>query len=101
MKTRDKTYKDYGFADGEAKKLKEYCRSERFTPTDKAMLWQAAEMSYPSIAKYLYDSIRKKISYERLTDMYYVPINMNDFYGYQRLCLNHYRCLKNNANKGV
>lgn len=91
MKTRDKTYKDYGFADGEAKRLKEYCRSDEFTEEDKLILWNASEIANPTISKLLFNSIRNRMSYYKLCDEDYVPLPPHDFYGYQRLCLYHMR----------
>lgn len=91
MKTRNKSYRDYGFEDGEAKQLKLRCRSPNLTDYDKFLLKQASIQSNPDIADLVYKSIIFKISYEELQDYEYVPIAKADFYGYQRLCLYWFR----------
>ena len=93
MKTRNKSYKDYGFTEGEARRLKIFCRSEEFTKDDEFLLWEASDMSNPTIKKYIYDSIKKKTSYDQMSKRDYIPIGKKDFYGYQRLCLSHMRRL--------
>lgn len=91
MRTRHKSYSDYGFQDGEAKQLKLYCRSPGLSDHDKFLLKQASRKANPSIDELVYRSIVCKMSYEELQDRDYVPIAKADFYGYQRLCLYWFR----------
>lgn len=91
MRTRHKSYSDYGFKEGEAKQLKLHCRSPGLSEHDKFLLHQASIQSNPSISELVYKSIVCKLSYEDLQDEDYVPIAKADFYGYQRLCLYWFR----------
>jgi len=43
----------------------------------------------------LYDSLTEGLSYEKLSGRYYVPINRNSFYDYQKKCLEMYMEFKN------
>lgn len=85
MKTREKSYSDYGFRQDEAKKLKEYCRSAQFNEHEK--LLQSAINANKSIASELYYSIVRGISYDELIKIKHIPFSKTDFYGYQRRCL--------------
>ena len=91
MRTREKSYQQYGFAPGEENDLKNYCRSTDFTDHDT--LIQAAISANPSIAADLYYSLVRGLSFDRLNDVRYIPIPKVDFYGYQRNCLAIFRNL--------
>ena len=91
MRTRNKSYSDYGFRYGEEKQLKLHCRSPGLSEHDKFLLHQASIQSNPSISELVYKSIVCKLSYEDLQCEGYVPIAKADFYGYQRLCLYWFR----------
>ena len=91
MRTRHKSYKDYGFEEGEEKQLKLRCRSQDLEEHDKFLLRQAAEKATPDLSKEVYDSITQNLSYDDLCCRNYVPIGRDDFYGYQRLTLYYYR----------
>lgn len=85
MKTREKSYSDYGFKKDEAKKLKDYCKSAQFEEHGK--LLQSAITSNKSIASELYFSIAGGVSYDELIKIKHIPLSKTDFYGYQRKCL--------------
>ena len=85
IKTREKKYTDYGFSMEEAKRLKEYCSSARFT--EHKLLMECAIASNPSIAPELCFSIVRGISYDELLKIKHIPLPKADFYGYQRKCL--------------
>ena len=89
MKTRETGYKDYGFEQGEEKKLKEYCKNSGFS--DHELLLNAAIETNPAIASDLYYTIVSGLSYESIDKVRYVPISKGDFYGYQRKCLYIFR----------
>ena len=89
MKTREKGYKDYGFDQGEEKRLKSYCCRTDFG--EHKFLIDSAIASNPVIAADLYFSITGGVSYDDLTKIKYVPISKPDFYGYQRRCLAIFR----------
>lgn len=48
-------------------------------------------MSNQSIAKFIYKSIKNKLSYDKMAEMEYIPFSPHDFYGYQRKCMFHLR----------
>lgn len=89
MRTREKTYKEYGFEQEEGKRLREYCKKEGFCDHDT--LLNAAIYSNPSIAGDLFYSLLNGLSYDNLTKIKYIPYSRADFYGYQRLCLSIFR----------
>lgn len=85
MRKREMGYQDYGFAPGEEEQLKEYCRKSDFTEHD--ILLQAAITSNPALAADLYYSLVNGLSFDRISNIKYIPIPKADFYGYQRNCL--------------
>lgn len=89
MKTREKGYREYGFLEGEGKKLRDYCKQEGFRDHDA--LLSAAVYSNPSIAGDLFYSLLNGLSYDSLIKIKYIPYSKADFYGYQRLCLSIFR----------
>lgn len=97
MKTRQKNYKNYGFAEGEKKgekessKLKEYCKNPDFD--EHINLMHAAISANSSLAADLYYSIVNSLSYEDISRVKYIPISKTDFYAYQRKCMYIFRDL--------
>lgn len=89
MKIREKGYSDYGFEQGEEKRLKQYCRNAEFN--DYKLLLDAAIASNPVLASDLFYSVVASVSYDSLTKIKYIPITKQDFYGYQRRCLAIFR----------
>lgn len=91
MRTRAKRYSDYGFKPGEQERLKKYCQSVGFC--DNSILLQAAMSANPVIKDDLYYTIVTGISYDKLNDVRKILLPKNDFYGYQRKCLDIFRNL--------
>lgn len=91
MRKREMGYQEYGFDEGEESRLREYCHSPEFTDHDT--LLQAAISSNPAIAADLYYSLVRGLSYERISNIKYIPIPKVDFYGYRRNCLAVFRNL--------
>ena len=89
MKTREKSYSDYGFEMNEVKQLKNYCRSMDFN--EHKTLLDSAISANPCIAADLYYSIVSGVSYDEITKIKYIPLPKTDFYGYQRRCLTTFR----------
>lgn len=89
MRTRRKQYSDYGFAEGEAERLIDYCRSEAFTDHD--LLIRCAKDSNPAIAEDIYKTIAYKISYYKLAKVKYMIYESDDFYAYRRKTLAIFR----------
>lgn len=85
MRIRDKSYKDYGFQEGEEKEILMYIHSKDFD--DHLILLQSAIISNVHIASEIYYSIIKGISFESVDKIKYIPISKNDFYGYRRNAL--------------
>ncbi|MDO4943128.1 MAG: hypothetical protein Q4E73_09890 [Lachnospiraceae bacterium] len=85
MKTREKGYSDYGFAPGEEKMLKAYCRQPDFK--ENILLLECAMQSNAAICSDLYYSIVKGLSWERLGKRTTQLYGKCDFYGYQRKTL--------------
>lgn len=91
MRVRETSYRDYGFDEGEEKRLKAYCRKKDFS--DNKLLLDASEHANPDISDDLYYSIVANVSYDDLCKIKYIPLPKVDFYGYQRKCLRMFRNL--------
>lgn len=78
---RNCKYKDYGLKSTEIFFILNYCQSEQ---ADDELIHQCSTRVNQDLAEYLYKSVKKKKSYERLG---YVPINKCDFYAYRRKLL--------------
>lgn len=91
MRKREMGYQEYGFALGEEKELKEYCKKADFGDHD--ILLQSAISSNPAIAADLYYSLVTGLSFDKISNFRYIPIPKVDFYGYQRNCLAIFRNL--------
>lgn len=89
VRTREKSYIDYGFEPGEEKKIMEYCSDGHFSEHD--LLLQSAISANPYIASDLYYSIVNGVSYESLEKIKQIPLSKPDFYGYRRKCLAIFR----------
>lgn len=85
MKTREMGYSDYGFAPGEEKTLKEYCRRPDFK--ENILLLECAMQSNAAICSDLYYSIVKGLSWEKMDKKVIQLYGKSDFYGYQRKTL--------------
>lgn len=83
MRIRLKGYADYGLSPARVKEILVYCRT---APND-TIIKQAAEKAYPVIARYLVESLKDGIGYDRLYTKYYIPLSCGDFYGYRRLTI--------------
>ena len=89
VRTREKSYSDYGIGMSEIKELKRYCRSMDFD--EHKRLLDSAISANPYIAAELYFSIVTGVSYDELSKVRYIPLPKTDFYGYQRSCLSDFR----------
>ncbi|MCI9450016.1 MAG: hypothetical protein HFE30_07175 [Clostridiales bacterium] len=83
MRTRDKTYADYGLDKATVKVLIQLCRDMRWY----SLLSEAAQEVYPTIAVELTNSLHLGWSWGTLDSRKYVPIDINSFYGYRRKVL--------------
>lgn len=82
---------DYGMSKAEYKSISDFCQSDGFELDD--LLLAAAILTNKDIAKYLFESIRKGVSYEKLSCKHYIPLNKNDFYAYRRRCMAAFKAM--------
>lgn len=64
MRTREATYADYGFEEGEDRQLKQYCLNLELP--DKLLLLQCAHECNPMIEDDLFYSISKGVAFQIL-----------------------------------
>lgn len=91
MRMRRTYYRHYGIDKEEEKKIKAYCLN--LDEEDKNILWQAAMRANGFMAKKIYRSLTERLSYEDLDKEEYMVVGKEDFYGYQRACVNYFKNL--------
>lgn len=82
MRTREKSYYDYGITNDEVKYIKEFCRN-----ADKGqqnLIRYALSDIQPYIAPYIFYSLINNISYDKICAKNYICICKDDFYAYRR-----------------
>lgn len=89
MRTRVRSFSDYGFEEGEAQALKEYCRRADFS--ENVLMLECAIQVNPCIGNTLYYSITSGVSWEKLSCCKDFHYGKSDFYGYQRRTLALFR----------
>ena len=82
MRTREKSYSDYGMSEDEAKYIKSFCM--KADDEQKIIIENALSELQPYIAKIVYDSLVKGLSYEDICAKNYIYIGKGDFYGHRR-----------------
>lgn len=85
MKTRNKSYKDYGFEDGEEKQLISFCKSPDFNAHIK--LYVSCISANEDLSEELFYSLRRGVSYDALEKAKHIPLSKTDFYAYRRKAL--------------
>lgn len=85
LRTNDKGYKDYGLLPGEEKRLKSACR--RRDPDIQNELISSAYQANEEIAMEIVYSLFFGKGYDVLSQISYIPMSRNSFYGYRRKCL--------------
>lgn len=83
MRTREKSYRDYGLTDVEIEYIKDICRNAD-TEQKKAVIKIALSELSPYIASKCLDSLINNKSYEDLCKEEYLFITKVDFYAYRR-----------------
>ena len=84
MKTRNKSYTNYGITVDDKVKILEFCQNAE-TNTDKMIIRSALnELGAPYIALIIYEALTQGISYEKLDKKRGLVIGKEDFYGYRR-----------------
>lgn len=79
---RDKGYKDYGLIEGIDRQILEYARM--CTLSEKIEILDICHEVNTDIAGLLFDSITRRLSYDKLERKYFIPYMKNDFYAYRR-----------------
>lgn len=82
MRTREKSYHDYGLTEKEVRYIKEFCRNAN--EDEKIIIKNAISELQPYIAPFVYFSLVNNLSYEDLCAKNYIFIGKGDFYGYRR-----------------
>lgn len=89
MRTRDKTYADYGFQRNEEKYIKYLARQPSYE--QRLLLFDSAYSANQDIAEDIIFSIVSGTSYDEIMKIHYIPVTRVDFYGYSRKTLAIYR----------
>ena len=82
MRTREKSYYDYGLSDKEVCYIKKLCKNADEEQLN--IIRNALSELQPYIAPYVYFSLVKNMSYEDICAKNYIFIGKGDFYGYRR-----------------
>lgn len=82
MRTREKSYSNYGMTEDEADYVKSFCRNA--DEKQRKIIKYALSELQPYIAKIVYDSLVKGLSYEDICAKNYIYIGKGDFYGHRR-----------------
>lgn len=82
MRTREKSYSDYGITEEEKIYIKDFCRDAN--DEEKHIIRTALNELQPYIAPYVYYSLVDNLSYEDICSKNYLYIGKGDFYGYRR-----------------
>lgn len=91
MRTREKSYEDYGLTKYELEIVKDYCKIPG--PEEQYIIRHAAMSANPDIAKEIYNSLVHKQSYAKQADRGYIPMTEKDFYGYRRKAIHELYCI--------
>ena len=83
MRTREKSYEDYGLTDDEVSYIKEFCFNSNKEQQEQIIKVALSELS-PYIAFKCLDSLINKKSYDDLCKEEYLFIGKGDFYGHRR-----------------
>lgn len=80
----------------EMKTIRDQLKSKDFKDNDLLRLCISETYDEEELQKALYDSLVGGVSYDRLSGRYYIPLNRNSFYEYQKRCLVRFRMYKEN-----
>ena len=85
MRTREKSYRDYGISKDDKNRILTFCRHAEESKYDKMIVKGAlAEIASAYVALILYEALTEGLSYERLDERRGLLIGKEDFYGYRR-----------------
>lgn len=80
MRTREKTYEDYGYTRDQANEAKLIARKKDLSIQEKLLI--ACNKAKPELSDELFYAIRMNLSYEDVCRSREVPISRNDWYPY-------------------
>lgn len=83
MRTREKSYEDYGITKKEKFYILEFCRNAN--DEEKAIIKNALSEINPYIAPFVYYSLVDNISYDKMIVKQEIYMDKGDFYAYRRL----------------
>ena len=82
MRTRNKSYSDYGITEDEKMYILDFCRSA--DEDQKMIIKNALAELNPYIAPYIYYSLTEGESYDKMIVKQEIYMSKEDFYGYRR-----------------
>ena len=82
MRTREKSYSDYGITEDEVRYIKNFCQNA--DDEQKNIIRNALAELQPYIAPYVFYSLVDNLSYEDICAKNYIYIGKGDFYGHRR-----------------
>lgn len=82
MRTREKSYADYGITEEEKNYILNFCRNAN--EEQRKLIKNALAELQPYIAPYVYFSLVDNLSYEDICKKDYLYIGKGDFYGHRR-----------------
>lgn len=82
MRTREKSYSDYGITEDEVKYIKSFCKNA--SRIQKEIIVHALSEIDSYVAPYIFDSLVEDMSYEDICSRNYLFIGKGDFYGRRR-----------------
>ena len=82
MRTREKSYQDYGITEEEKLYILEFCR--KADDEQRLVIKNALAELNPYIAPYVFYSLVDGMSYEDICSKNYLYIGKGDFYGHRR-----------------
>ena len=89
VRTRERSYFDYGFKEGEERQLQEFCRRPDFA--EDFLLLECAKKANTNIGGDLYFSLIRGLSWEQMDKRTCQQYSKGDFYGYRRKALGLFR----------
>lgn len=85
MRTREKSYRDYGVSKEDKNRILTFCRHAEESKLDKMIVKSAlGEIASAYVALVLYEALTQGLSYEKLDERRGLAIGKEDFYGYRR-----------------
>ena len=82
MRTREKSYSDYGMTEDESEYVKSFCRNAN--DEQRKIIQYALSDLQPYIAPYVFYSLVDNLSYEDICAKNYIYMGKGDFYGHRR-----------------